>query len=59
MRNLKIGLLVMLCILTVFLCGIFAYGMTGHNIYRGFQHGYYDRDYAGMHLVLEKEVPME
>lgn len=59
MRNLKIALLVALCILTALLCGIFAYGMTGHNIYRAFQHGYYDRDYAGMHLVLEKEVPME
>ena len=59
MRSLKIGLLVMLCILTAFLCGIFAYGMTGHNIYRAFQGGYYDRDYVGMHLVLEKEVPID
>ena len=59
MRNLKIGLLVALCILLVFLCGIFAYGMTGHNIYRIFRGGYDDRSYAGMHLVLEKEVPME
>lgn len=60
MRKLKIGLLVMLCILTAFLCGIFAYGMTGHNIYRGF-HGSYDheRNYVGMHLVLEKEVPLD
>ena len=59
MRNLKIGLLVALCILTVFLCGIFAYGMAGHNIYRAFWGGYNDRDYVGMHLVLEKEVPID
>lgn len=59
MRNLKIGLLVALCILTALLCGIFAYGMTGHNIYRAFRGGYDDRRYVGMHLVLEKEVPME
>lgn len=59
MRNLKIGLLVMFCILTVFLCGIFAYGMTGHDIYRAFRGGNYDRDYVGMHLVLEKEVPID
>lgn len=59
MRNLKIGLLVALCILVVLLCGIFAYGMTGHNIYRGFRGGYYDRGYAGMHLVLENEVSID
>ena len=55
----KIVLLVMLCILTAFLCGIFAYGMTGHNIYRAFWGGYNDGDYAGMHLVLEQEVPID
>ena len=59
MRSLKIGLLVALCILTVFLCGIFAYGMAGHNIYKAFWGGYNDRDYVGMHLVLEKEVPID
>ena len=59
MKNLKIGLLVALCILTALLCGIFVYGMTGHNIYRAFQGRYDDRGYVGMHLVLEKEVPME
>ena len=59
MRNLKIGLLVALCILLAFLCGIFAYGMTGHNIYRAFRGGSNDRDYVGMHLVLEKEVPID
>lgn len=59
MRNLKIGLLVALCILVVLLCGIFAYGMTGHNIYRAFRGGYDDRSYIGMHLVLEKEVPID
>ena len=59
MRNLKIGLLVALCILTALLCGIFVYGMTGHNIYRAFQGRYDDRGHVGMHLVLEKEVSME
>lgn len=59
MRNLKIGLLVALCVLTAFLCGVFAYGMTDHNIFRIFRGGYYDGNYVGMHLVLEKEVPME
>lgn len=56
MRKIKIATLVLLCILTAGLCGIFAYGMTGHNIY---VMGY---DYAGsgsMHLVLEKEVPLD
>lgn len=57
MRKLRIGLLVALCIITAFLCGIFAYGMSGHNIYWGFWGR--DFDFAGMHLVLEKEVPLD
>ena len=61
MRNLKIGLLVMLCIFTAFLCGIFVYGMTGGNIFRSFGGAYndYEKGYVGMHLVLEKEVPID
>ncbi|MDE7259993.1 MAG: DUF4097 domain-containing protein [Lachnospiraceae bacterium] len=58
MRRIKIALLVALCILTALLCGIFAYGMTGHDIYRAvrYDHG---RDYVGMHLVLEQEVSID
>ncbi|MBD5550343.1 MAG: DUF4097 domain-containing protein [Lachnospiraceae bacterium] len=61
MRRIKIVLLVMLGILTAFLCGIFIYGMTGHNIYKAFRGGYYDheRDYVGIHLVLEQEVAID
>lgn len=59
MKKVKIGLLVTLCILTVFLCGIFAYGMTGHNIYWRFWGRNYEMEYAGMHLVLEEEVPLD
>ena len=61
MRNLKIGLLVTLCIITVFLCGILAYGIMGHNIYRGFfgrntMESY--RSYSDMNLILEKEIDL-
>lgn len=61
MKGIKIVLLVMLCILTALLCGIFAYGMSGHNIYRAFLGGYYEheRGYVGMHLVFEEEVPID
>ena len=52
MKRLRIGLLVALCILTAALCGIFVYGMTGHNIYRGIK----NREYTGIQLVLEKEI---
>ncbi|MBD5513575.1 MAG: DUF4097 domain-containing protein [Lachnospiraceae bacterium] len=58
MRRIKIVLLVALCVLTVLLCGIFAHGMTGHNIYRAFQYDH-ERDYVGMHLVLEQEVSID
>lgn len=62
MRKLKISLLVILCIITVFLCGIFAYGIMGHNIYRGFfgrntMESY--RSYSDMNLILEKEIDIE
>lgn len=62
MRNLKIGLLVTLCVITVFLCGILAYGIMGHNIYRGFfgrntMESY--KSYSGMNLILEKEIDLE
>ncbi|MCM1256836.1 MAG: DUF4097 domain-containing protein [Roseburia sp.] len=62
MRNLKIGLLVTLCVITVFLCGILAYGIMGHNIYRGFfgrntMESY--RSYSDLNLILEKEIALE
>lgn len=51
MRKVKIATLVMLCILTVGLCGIFAYGISGH-----------DQTYksnGSPKLVMEKEVPLD
>lgn len=61
MKKMKIATLVLLCILTAGLCVIFAYGMTGHDIYRGIRGRNYDyeRGYANMHLVLEQEVPLD
>lgn len=50
MREIKITMMVLLCILTVGLCGILVYGMTGHHIYRT---GY---DNRSSQLVMEKEV---
>lgn len=62
MRNLKIGLLVTLCIITVLLCGILTYGIMGHNIFRGFfgwntMESY--RSYSSMNLILEKEINLD
>lgn len=51
MRKVKIATLVMLCILTVGLCGIFAYGISAH-----------DQTYKSSgspKLVMEKEVPLD
>ncbi|MDE7477223.1 MAG: DUF4097 domain-containing protein, partial [Lachnospiraceae bacterium] len=60
MRKLKIVTLVMLCILTAGLCGIFAYGMTGHNIYVGsYEYRDYNHGYGSQQLVFEKEVPLD
>lgn len=61
MRNFKIGLLVILCFFTVFLCGIFFYGITGHNIiFRNHPSMYeYNGYYSDMHVVLEEQVPLE
>ena len=58
MRRIKIVLLVTLCVLTVLLCGIFVYGITGHDIYRAFRYDH-EREYVGMHLVLEQEVSID
>lgn len=60
MRKIKIAALVLLCIVTAGLCGIFAYGMTGHNIYRmGFDHGNAYRSGGSMYLVLDEEVSLD
>lgn len=60
MRKIKIATLVLLCIVTAGLCGIFAYGMTGHNIYRiGLGRGDAYRNDGSMHLVLDEEVSLD
>ena len=64
MRKLKITALVLLCIATASLCGIFAYGMAGHDIYGiAFGSGWDDNEGVGVHatpqLVLEKEVSLD
>ncbi len=61
MRKFKIGLLLMLCFFTVFLCGIFLYGITGHNIIFRNHPAIYEKNssYSDMHVVLEKQVPLE
>lgn len=64
MKNRKITALVLLCIVTVGLCGVFAYGMTGHNIYRiGYgsrlDHGGAASVYSSPQLVMEKEVSLD
>lgn len=64
MRKLKITALVLLCIVTVSLCGIFVYGMTGHDIYGiAFCSGWDGNEGVGVHatpqLVLEKEVSLD
>lgn len=64
MRKLKITALVLLCIVTAGLCGIFAYGMAGHDIYGiGYGGGWNDDGFADAYgspqLVLEKEVSLD
>lgn len=54
MRSLKISLIVVLSIITLGLCGVLVYGMTGHHIYPNA-----NKDYTGMHLVLEEEIPLD
>ncbi|MDE7416691.1 MAG: DUF4097 domain-containing protein [Lachnospiraceae bacterium] len=59
MKRVKIATLVMLCILTVGLCGIFAYGISGHDIYvRGYDSEAHE-SYGSPQLVMEKEVPLD
>lgn len=64
MKKRKITALVLLCILTAGLCGIFAYGMTGHDIYRiGYgsrlDHGGAASVYGSPQLVMEQEVSLD
>ena len=57
MRKMKMVTLVLLCVLTAGLCGIFAYGMSGRGIYIGAQS--YESYGADPKLVFEKEVPLD
>ena len=57
MRKMKMVTLVLLCVLTAGLCGIFAYGMSGRGIYIGDQS--YESYGADPKLVFEKEVPLD
>ncbi len=64
MRKLKITALVLLCIVTAGLCGIFAYGMAGNDIYGiGYGGGWNGNGFADAYgspqLVLEKEVSLD
>lgn len=59
MRNVKIGLIAVLCVITVGLCGILAYGMTGHHIYGNWFHASGDRNGTDARLVLEQEIPLD
>lgn len=59
MRNVKIATLVMLCILTAGLCGIFAYGISGHDLHAWGAEGNTYESHGSPRLVMEKEVPLE
>lgn len=60
MRKLKMAALALLCVVTLCLCGIFAYGMTGHDIYVGvFDKAYGNGNYGSMHLVLDETVSLD
>lgn len=55
MKRIKIALIVALSVVTIGLCGIFAYGMAGGDVFRrGRRQSYYNAQ-----LVLEKEIPLE
>lgn len=47
-------MIVVLSIITLGLCGVLAYGMTGHPVYENA-----NKDYTGMYLVLEEEIPLD
>lgn len=55
MKSIKIGLIVALSIVTISLCGIFAYGMAGGDVFRRDRR----QSYNNVQLVLEKEIPLE
>lgn len=55
MKSVKIGLIVALSVVTIGLCGIFAYGMAGGDIFRSNRR----QSYHNVQLVLEKEIPLD
>lgn len=55
MKSMKIGLIVVLSIITVSLCGTLVYGMLGGNIFRNYDRQYY----ADVQLVLEEEISLD
>lgn len=59
MRKAKIATLVLLCILTVGLCGILIYGISGHGIYfHNYDSGEYT-SHANPQLVMEKQIALD
>lgn len=60
MRKMKICALVLLCILTASLCGVFAYGMSGHSLHINYWGGGTKHElYSSVQLLLEKEVSLD
>ncbi len=59
MKKMKITTLVILCILTVGLCGILVYGIAGHSIYVGGYNGGGYASHGSPQLVMEKEIPLD
>lgn len=54
MKNIKIGLIVLLCVIIVGLCGIFVCGVSGMKVFRGHER----QNYNDVQLVLEEEIPL-
>lgn len=58
-RKIKIIMLVVLCFLTVGLCGIFVYGMMGNNLWFWARDGRKEGNlFKSPQLVLEQEIPL-
>jgi len=55
MKSIKIGLIVVLSVITVSLCGMLVYGMAGGNIFRNPGR----QNYNAVQLVLEEEIPLD